>query len=71
MNGGSVFIGIMIIIAGVVFMRFHQQIANTFGGGVGSYEKYKLYALIACGVGVLWTLSIPEILVKAIASTFF
>ena len=48
---GSFIAGIAIVIVGVVFVRFHQWIADNFGGGVGSYERYKLYALITCGLG--------------------
>lgn len=48
---GSFIVGIMIVIAGVVFVRFHQWIADNFGGGAGSYERYKFYALTTCGLG--------------------
>ena len=48
---GSFIAGLAIVIAGVVFVRFHQWLANNFGGGVGSYERYKLYALITCALG--------------------
>jgi len=50
---GSFFIGIIIVIVGVAFMRWHQAIANNFGSGVSSYDKYKLYALITCCLGFL------------------
>ena len=50
---GSFFLGLMIVVAGVIFMRFHQWIADNFGGGLGSYDKYKLYALITCIIGFL------------------
>ena len=47
------FIGVLVLAVGVVFMRFHQWIADNFGAGVGSYERYKLYALITCAVGLI------------------
>jgi len=49
----SFFIGLLILSVGVAFVRFHQVIADNFGSGVASYDRYKLYALIACGIGLL------------------
>lgn len=46
-------IGCIVLVAGVLFMRFHQWVADNFGAGVGSYERYKLYALIACLLGLI------------------
>ena len=48
---GSFFFGLVITLVGVAFMRWHQWIADNFGGGLGSYERYKLWALITCVVG--------------------
>ena len=53
LSAASFFIGIGILVAGVLFVRFHQWIADNFGGGVGSYERYKLYAFITCGLGLI------------------
>jgi hypothetical protein len=54
--------GLIIVIAGVLFMRFHQVIADNLGGGMSSYDRYKLWALIACIVGVLVTFNLHEFL---------
>ena len=50
---GSFFLGLIIVIVGVAFMRWHQAIANGFGSGVSSYDKFQLYALITCCLGFL------------------
>jgi len=50
---GSFFIGIIIMAVGSVFMYFHQWVANNFGLGAASYDKYKLYALGTCVLGFL------------------
>jgi hypothetical protein len=50
---GSFFVGLLILAAGVAFVRWYQQIADNFGGGVGSYERYKLWAFITCGLGLI------------------
>jgi len=50
---GSFFLGIVIMGIGAAFMRWHQWVANNFGMGVSSYDKYKLYALGTCVLGFL------------------
>lgn len=61
---GSFIAGVVIVIAGVVFVRFHQWIANNFGGGVGSYERYKLYALITCALGFVVMVNLHTMLLQ-------
>jgi len=55
---GSFFIGVVILVAGAVFMRWHQAIADNLGSGVSSYDRFKLWALITCGVGILVALNL-------------
>jgi len=50
---GSFFIGLLIVAVGVVFVRYHQGIADNLGSGVASYDRYKLYAFITCGLGFM------------------
>ncbi len=57
-NIGTFFIGIIILIVGAAFMRWHQVIADNLGGGVMSYDKYKLWALITCCIGFLVMLNL-------------
>ena len=68
---GALFFGLLIVIAGALFLRFHQWIADNFGGGVGSYERYKLYALITCGVGLLVALNLHSLILTWFLSPFF
>lgn len=49
----SFFTGIIVVIAGAIFVRYYQWVADNFGGGVGSYDKYKLYAILTCVGGLL------------------
>ena len=63
--------GIIIMALSAAFIRFHRPIADAIGGGLGSYEKYKLYGLIGVGVGVLMMFNIPAFLLRLIASLFF
>lgn len=49
----SLFWGIGLIALGVVFMRYHQVIADNLGSGWISYDKFKLAALLTCVLGFL------------------
>ena len=70
-NLTTFFIGLAVILVGIVFVRWHQKIANEFGGGVGSYERYKLYALIVCGFGLLLMLNLPAFFLNLALSSVF
>jgi hypothetical protein len=61
---GSFFVGLVILALGVLFVRFYQKIADNFGGGVVSYERYKLWAFIACGLGVIVMLNLHAMLLS-------
>lgn len=63
-NLTTFFIGLGVILVGIAFVKWHRALANEFGGGVGSYEKYKLYALIVCGFGLLLMLNLPAFLLN-------
>jgi len=68
---GSFFVGFLILLAGVVFVRFHQWIADNFGGGVSSYDRYKLWALITCGVGFIVMVNLHTMLLEGFFQNFF
>ena len=50
---------------------WHRQLADMFGGGVGSYSRYQLYGLIACGVGIVVMVNLHELLLLTFFSLFF
>ena len=56
------FIGVIILVVGVVGMRFHQVIADNLGSGVASYDRYKLFALIACILGFIVMLNLHSVI---------
>jgi len=68
---GSFFIGLLILIAGVAFVRWHQVIADNLAGGVSSYDKAKLWAFITCGVGLMIMVNLHTMLFKAFFSLLF
>ncbi len=68
---GSFFVGLIILVVGVVFVRYHQWVANNFGGGVGSFDRYKLYAFIACGLGLIVMVNLHAMLLNWFFSLIF
>lgn len=67
----SFFFGLGIFVIGILFMRFHQVIANNLGSGWPSYDRFKLWALIICIVGILVTLNLHWFLIINILNSIF
>lgn len=67
----SFFVGFIILAIGVVFVRFYQWVANNFGGGVASYERYRLYALLTCLLGVVVMINLHTVLLTWFFSMIF
>lgn len=61
---GAFIVGVIILAIGIAFVRFHQWIANSFGGGIGSYERYKLYALVICALGFIVMVNLHAMLIE-------
>ncbi|MDX2776268.1 hypothetical protein PV379_02740 [Streptomyces caniscabiei] len=59
---GSFFVGLLILAAGIAFVKWHQVIADNFGSGVASYDRYKLWAFITCSVGLVVMLNLHTML---------
>jgi hypothetical protein len=68
---GSFFVGLIILGVGVAFVRWHQAIADNFGSGVSSYDRFKLWAFITCGVGLLVTLNLHTLFLSWFVSLLF
>jgi uncharacterized membrane protein YidH (DUF202 family) len=67
----SFFIGLLILVAGAAFVRWHRVIADNMGSGVVSYERYKLWAFITCGVGLVVMLNLHIVLLGWFFSMLF
>jgi hypothetical protein len=68
---GSFFFGLLILAAGLAFVRWHQWVADNFGSGVASYDRYKLWALITCVIGLVVMVNLHTlILVNLLRSIF-
>ena len=68
---GSFFIGLLILGAGVAFVKWHQPIADNLGSGVSSYDRYKLWAFITCGVGIIVMVNLHSLLLGWFFSMLF
>jgi hypothetical protein len=68
---GSFIVGLIILGLGVAFVRYYLWVADNFGKGAASYDRYRLYALITCGVGFLIMLSVHTLLLSLLVNTFF
>ena len=67
----SFFIGVIILALGVVFVRYHQWVADNLGGGVATYDRYKLYAFIACALGLIVMLNLHAVILGWIFNSLF
>ena len=45
--------GIAVIIAGILIVKFHRVISDNLASGVSSYDKMKLFGIIAIVVGFI------------------
>ena len=68
---GAVVFGLVILGMGGAMVLWHQQIGDNFARGMGSYEKIKLYGIIACAVGFLIMLNVHSLFLSLIANTLF
>ena len=64
-------VGFLVVVVGGLFMKYHQFVADNLGGGVGSYDRYKLAALITVGVGLIAMLNLHTIILGWIFSGLF
>ena len=63
--------GIIILMVGVIFVRYYQWVADNFGGGVGSYERYRFLALATCGLGFIVMSNLHVVILRALLGSLF
>ena len=68
---GWFFMGLIILAAGIAFVKYYQWVADNFGGGVGSYERYRLFALITCGLGLVVMINLHTLILAALVQAIF
>ena len=68
---GSLFFGILVLIAGGIVVVFHQKLADNLGSGVSSYDRFKFWGLVTCGVGLAIMLSLHTIPLNWLLNSLF
>lgn len=68
---GSLFFGILVLIAGGIVVIFHQKLADNLGSGVSSYDRFKFWGLVTCGVGFAIMLSLHTIPLNWLLNSLF
>ena len=64
-------VGFIVVVIGGLFMKYHQWVADNFGGGVGSYDKYKLAALITVVMGLIFMVNVHTVILRFIFNGLF
>ena len=65
------FIGTLILIAGAALTIWYRPIADNIGGGVGSYDRYRLWGLAGIGLGLITMLNLHTLLLYGFFSMIF
>ena len=64
-------VGFLITVVGGVFMKYHQFVADNLGGGIGSYDRYKLAALITIVIGLVAMVNLHTVILGWIFNGLF
>ena len=63
--------GLLIAAAGGAIVIFYRQIADNLAGGVSSYERVKLFGVIAIIIGLLVTANLHIMVLTLITNLLF
>ena len=44
--------GVAILLIGTALTLYYKPVADNLGGGASSYDRYRLYGLITCAIGL-------------------
>lgn len=65
---GWFMLGLVILIAGGAVVVFYRQISENLASGVSSYDRVKLFGVIACGVGLVIMMNLHTLLLRLFVS---
>ena len=65
------FIGIIVLLASGALTAWYRPIADNFGSGVSSYDRFRLWGVIGCGIGFILMLNLHTLILTVIFSQFF
>ncbi len=64
-------VGFLIVVVGGLFLKYHQFVADNFGSGLGSYDRYKLAAMITILVGLIAMVNLHTVILGWIFNGLF
>jgi len=64
-------IGLLILAVGAALIAWHRPLADTMASGVSSYERFKFWGLIGCGLGIIVMLNLHVMILRWIFGAFF
>ena len=68
---GWFILGLCILIAGGAIVVFYRQISENLASGISSYDRVKLFGLIACGLGLLIMMNLHTFLLGLLVNAIF
>ena len=68
---GSLFFGILVLIAGGIVVVFHKKLSENLGSGVIIYDSFKFLGLVKFGVGFAIMLSLHTIPLNWLLNSLF
>lgn len=63
--------GIVIVLVGILIVKFYDKISENFASGVASYGHVKLAGLIAIGIGMAAATNLIPLLMTALVQIIF
>ncbi len=67
----SLFLGLIILAIGAAMVAYHQKLADHLASGVSSYDRFRFWGLIVCGVGIAIMLSLHTIPLNWLVNSLF
>lgn len=67
----SMFLGLGIMLIGILFTRWYKQVSDFFGRGIASYGKFRLTAILTCVAGFLISLNLHILLLNWLVGILF
>jgi len=68
---GAFFLGILILTASGALIIYYRPIADNFGRGAASYDRYRIWGMVGCALGFVVMLNLHTFLLTLLFSKFF
>lgn len=68
---GWFLIGFIVLLGSGALTAWYRPVADNFGSGPASYDRFRLWGVIGCGIGFILMLNLHTLILTAIFSQFF